>query len=643
MEALPRLPAESSLTPADRPAWPLEQLRAFLASEKPDTARWAVHRAASRRDVQPKDVLRAVARLLDHDDEDVIEPTLEELGEFAGHPAARGMAEAIARGLPFGEGTHAHSLALRALTELAPADHVKAFADGLESGDEGVVMAALNGIAAGASEGAVIHLLAFTARASTPVCAAVAVTGLVDVRAEEFVERGARVLMYRFLSEGESLAELYVDLEEYRLTPMDLFVRIEESLFPGNDARDAAVRRSVLFPTADLAAARRAEQVVGPKRADRILALADAGEHTELVPLIGDLALEALEVASRENPAFGPLGRSLAGLVRSTLEWWNELDEVEPDDGRVAACILGTLLAKAVRGRDMEEELEEAGGDRTKLLDLCRVDEDWVDTRTFELLARVLREEDAVSLSGSTDSSVGRIGSFLIAAMDPGRHARKTIADFAAFWHLEDRLFRGLFRVAGDAVLPPLVDAVRANLNESSIDLLVTALDLLGTERARVCLEHSLDTLLKFHVLGVLRAAGATASRVAAEKAIEAIRKGDINVPQTAYFAPDPEGVRAEMAAWFDVLEIPGDADEIVEAVEEAGLQDDFEEGEEDRFEDDDEEEGDEDDGAWFDPDASDAPEPVAPIIRDAPKVGRNDPCPCGSGKKHKKCCGKGS
>ncbi|MEM1119241.1 MAG: DUF1186 domain-containing protein [Bacteroidota bacterium] len=26
-------------------------------------------------------------------------------------------------------------------------------------------------------------------------------------------------------------------------------------------------------------------------------------------------------------------------------------------------------------------------------------------------------------------------------------------------------------------------------------------------------------------------------------------------------------------------------------------------------------------------------------VKRDAPKVGRNDPCPCGSGKKHKKCC----
>jgi hypothetical protein len=26
-------------------------------------------------------------------------------------------------------------------------------------------------------------------------------------------------------------------------------------------------------------------------------------------------------------------------------------------------------------------------------------------------------------------------------------------------------------------------------------------------------------------------------------------------------------------------------------------------------------------------------------IVRDAPRVGRNDPCPCGSGKKYKKCC----
>ena len=32
--------------------------------------------------------------------------------------------------------------------------------------------------------------------------------------------------------------------------------------------------------------------------------------------------------------------------------------------------------------------------------------------------------------------------------------------------------------------------------------------------------------------------------------------------------------------------------------------------------------------------------EPRATVVRESPKVGRNDPCPCGSGKKYKKCCG---
>ena len=30
-----------------------------------------------------------------------------------------------------------------------------------------------------------------------------------------------------------------------------------------------------------------------------------------------------------------------------------------------------------------------------------------------------------------------------------------------------------------------------------------------------------------------------------------------------------------------------------------------------------------------------------SPMQRDQPKVGRNDPCPCGSGKKYKQCHGK--
>ena len=35
------------------------------------------------------------------------------------------------------------------------------------------------------------------------------------------------------------------------------------------------------------------------------------------------------------------------------------------------------------------------------------------------------------------------------------------------------------------------------------------------------------------------------------------------------------------------------------------------------------------------------SPETDQPFKREAPKVGRNEPCPCGSGKKYKQCCGK--
>ena len=33
--------------------------------------------------------------------------------------------------------------------------------------------------------------------------------------------------------------------------------------------------------------------------------------------------------------------------------------------------------------------------------------------------------------------------------------------------------------------------------------------------------------------------------------------------------------------------------------------------------------------------------DPNKPVVHEAPRVGRNDPCPCGSGKKFKQCCGK--
>ncbi len=44
-------------------------------------------------------------------------------------------------------------------------------------------------------------------------------------------------------------------------------------------------------------------------------------------------------------------------------------------------------------------------------------------------------------------------------------------------------------------------------------------------------------------------------------------------------------------------------------------------------------------DGVWY---YSDSTHPKRTVVRASPKVGRNEPCPCGSGKKYKKCCGVG-
>ena len=45
-------------------------------------------------------------------------------------------------------------------------------------------------------------------------------------------------------------------------------------------------------------------------------------------------------------------------------------------------------------------------------------------------------------------------------------------------------------------------------------------------------------------------------------------------------------------------------------------------------------------DGIWF---YSDSTHPKGhTVVRDNPRIGRNDPCSCGSGKKYKKCCGLG-
>lgn len=112
------------------------------------------------------------------------------------------------------------------------------------------------------------------------------------------------------------------------------------------------------------------------------------------------------------------------------------------------------------------------------------------------------------------------------------------------------------------------------------------------------------------------------------------VREGIVNAEYAAD-APDAASDRryrliddaAEEAAegpWFRPMTYDGGADD------DPGGEDPFDSSDEP---------GDADPLAALDGDLSE--EPAVPFVRETPKVGRNDPCPCGSGRKFKKCCGK--
>ncbi|WP_461207745.1 DnaJ domain-containing protein [Clostridium sp. DL1XJH146] len=77
----------------------------------------------------------------------------------------------------------------------------------------------------------------------------------------------------------------------------------------------------------------------------------------------------------------------------------------------------------------------------------------------------------------------------------------------------------------------------------------------------------------------------------------------------------------------------------IEETMRSKGIENFF--GEDDDYDDEDDDFEFNDPFGFEDRDIPEWVEPQEPFIREEKKVGRNEPCPCGSGKKYKKCCGK--
>ncbi len=119
----------------------------------------------------------------------------------------------------------------------------------------------------------------------------------------------------------------------------------------------------------------------------------------------------------------------------------------------------------------------------------------------------------------------------------------------------------------------------------------------------------------------------------------------NVSVPE---LEPWRDRARASLALYREELEgeltedgrLPDTWDSDFEELEKAlGSADDLEDDEFEEYDDEDEDDDDFGLGDYLDQPPAVDEDVVRPIVHGDPKVGRNDPCPCGSGKKFKKCC----
>jgi hypothetical protein len=112
---------------------------------------------------------------------------------------------------------------------------------------------------------------------------------------------------------------------------------------------------------------------------------------------------------------------------------------------------------------------------------------------------------------------------------------------------------------------------------------------------------------------------------------LEACTLLEIDFPERAAWAEEERIDRESRGdgydAWDDAGEYDEDWDDDPWAERDEEWDDEDEEWDQD-------EEWDEDEEEWGDADL-----PAQPIVNAAPRTGRNEPCPCGSGKKYKNCC----
>jgi hypothetical protein len=435
----------------------------------------------------------------------------------------------------------------------------------------------------------------------------------------------------------------------------ELCFRTSFALFPADyedlDEKEPATpeeRAAVFLPESDERARIRSRKVFTTEVRDRVFCLSRRGPLAELVRVLAALNARALALSVADNPRFAQRGAAVAAVLEAIAA--HEKLELLPSSNHHSLVQLGAcVLSWTLRGRVAPEEIETCSPDEA--LDLLRADGvELTRDRDLKILARVLAEDAVAPLLDAPEEQVRRTALHVLAVMKPARYLSRLLDAERAVHEEEDEVvhdpvgavIEAAACTAGDALLPVVEREVEERPDYVSHDALTEAAACLATRRSDHILRRWLPTLIRGRDgLSAGRAAVVairTGSSRASGTVLAALSSGDLDLRG---IADSERGARERREFVLNVgllLELAGrddDPDELVER----GIETYLRRRRPDRAS----PAKAKTDFAKTSPGTSGRAgnAPAQTIRREAPRVGRNDPCPCGSGKKYKKCCGR--
>jgi len=636
----PPPPEDEALPPPDAPRWPREALQGILGSGKPAARFWALEKAINEGDPFP---LGAVLSLLD-----------ETAGGFSMEVffMIRGLdGEHLGGALPAlrmaiedrlqkfrKRGRDLHEEALERLKWLREEEALRACGSGAER-----VESLLRQVRPGGDDEWEVW------------DAAGALEKLIRSRERGAIARGTASFLERLILEGDDdelededdRADFHESLLLGVLEGIEImrdFLEPLESLLFKNRVESDQERSErcrqvlrLLEPSADLQAAGRSSEVLGGPRRDRLFRLIWDEEVLALCSLLQELAREALDRARLQNPPFAGLAQALEGLLDGAGDQEKQ-GSLPPAAQQALAVVLFGVLFKAIQGRPLEAELAARRGDPEKLLEVLRVNDPWIELGQQELKAFAILppSEDLLRLTESPDFYVRRNALLILAVIDPEKNLDRfldSIPDGMSMLYLPE----SLSRCAGDAILLPLARRFQREPSMLNGGHLLEGILELRTLRAGAYLDRYFESLVGVVPSNLTEAVIECGSPDRADTLLDRLRRGRLEHGggfEAKFDFPDlVERVKILIA----LHSLSGNAREIVReglAMYKTRMELLEDPKELDEEEEDEDEQQQVEESSYF--------KTIEPIRRERPKVGRNDPCPCGSGKKYKKCCGKG-